>query len=321
MDSERPRVLFSACLGFEHCRYNGEIVHDEFCERLKQYVDPIAICPEVAIGLGIPRDPVRIIDHEGHFRLIQPATGKDLTESMHRFASEFLLKLTGVDGFVLKSRSPSCGTRDVKSYNEEGNLKPSLHRRGLFAAAVIEKFPRHPVEDEGRLKNFLIRESFLTRLFALYRFRLLRAAPTMGKLVEFHTAHKFLLMAYDQRSLQALGRLVANADHRPHNELLDKYESLLSQTLARPPKYSNAINVLQHTLGYFSRQLTSAEKKLFLDLLESYRTGRLPLSAPVSIVRSWIVRFDEQYLAQQYFFRPYPEELQDISDSGKGRNR
>lgn len=321
MDSERPRLLFSACLGFEHCRYNGEIVRDEFCERLKQYVDSIAVCPEVAIGLGIPRDPIRLIYHEGYFRLIQPATGKDLTESMHRFASEFLLKLSSVDGFVLKSRSPSCGISDVKSYNEEGNLRPSLHRRGIFAAAVIEKFPLHPVEDEGRLKNFLIRESFLTRLFSLHRFRLLRSAPTMNKLVEFHTAHKFLLMAYDQRSLQTLGRLVANADHRPLNELLDEYESFLSQTLARPPKYTNAINVLLHTLGYFSRQLTSAEKGLFLDLLESYRTGRLPLSAPVSIVRSWIVRFDEQYLARQYFFRPYPEELQDISDSGKGRNR
>ncbi|MGQ9677861.1 MAG: YbgA family protein [bacterium] len=320
MDSERPQVIFSACLGFERCRYNGEIVKDEFCEQLKNYVNPITVCPEVAIGLGVPRDPIRIIYHKDDFRLIQTTTGKDLTDSMRRFASEFLFKLSNVDGFVLKSRSPSCGPRDVKSYNEEGNLRPSLHRRGVFASAVIEKFPHRPVEDEGRLKNYLIRESFLTRVFSLHRFRLLRSTPTMGKLVDFHTTHKLLLMAYDPNSLHRCGRLVANAAHQPLNELLDEYESILSQTFARPPKYTNAINVLLHTLGYFSRKLTSAEKGFFLDLIESYRTGRLPLSAPVSVVRSWIIRFNEQYLARQYFFKPYPEDLQDISDSGKGRS-
>ncbi len=321
MDSGKPRVVFSACLGFEHCRYNGEIINDDFCERLKHYVEPVPVCPEKAIGLGVPREPIKIVYQNGIPRLIQPATGKDLTESMQRFATEFLGQLDVVDGFILKSRSPSCGTRDVKSYNADGNLRPSIHRRGIFGGATIERFPDKPVEDEGRLKNFLIRESFLTRLFSLYRLRLLRLAPSMGNLVEFHTTHKLLLMAYDQNLLHRLGRIVANPDHRPLHELLDQYEQLLSHALARPPKYTNAINVLLHTLGYFSRNLSAAEKGFFLDTLESYRAGRLPLSTPVSIIRSWIVRFNQQYLVRQWFFFPYPEDLRDISDSGKGRDR
>jgi len=321
MNSGKPRVVFSACLGFERCRYNGEIIRDDFCEQLKHFVEPVPVCPEMAIGLGVPREPIRIVYQNNSPRLIQPATGKDFSESMQRFATDFLAQLDVVDGFVLKSRSPSCGTRDVKSYNEDGNLRPSIHRRGIFGGATIERFPDKPVEDEGRLKNFLIRESFLTRLFSLYRFRLLRLAPSMGNLVDFHTTHKLLLMAYDQVALHQLGRLVANPEHRPINELLTEYETTLSRALARPPKYTNAVNVLLHALGYFSRNLSTAEKGFFLDTLESYRSGRLPLSAPVSIIRSWIVRFNQQYLARQWFFLPFPEGLRNISDSGKGRDR
>ncbi len=317
----KPRIVFSACLGFEHCRYNGEIIHDEFCEKLKSWVEPVPVCPEMAIGLGVPREPIRIIYHNDEQQLIQPATGKNLSAAMRQFSGQFLNELGAVDGFVLKSRSPSCGTRDVKSYNEDGNLRPSIQRRGFFAAAVMEKFPLQPVEDEGRLKNFLIRESFLTRIFALARLRLLRNQPAMAKLVDFHTRHKLLLMAYDQEAMRRAGRVVANLQHRPLKEILPEYETIISAALARPPKYTNAINVLLHALGYFSRQLTAPEKSLFLDAIENYRAGRLPLSAPVSIIRAWIARFNEPYLARQVVFQPYPIELTDISDSGKGRNK
>jgi uncharacterized protein YbgA (DUF1722 family)/uncharacterized protein YbbK (DUF523 family) len=318
-DEIRPRVLFSRCLGFEACRYNGEIIRSDFVERLKGFVEPITVCPEMAIGLGVPRPPIRIVYLQERMRLIQPASGQDLTERMGIFVRSFLDGLEEVDGFVLKSRSPSCGTRDVKAYNEEGNIYPAFMRRGFFGGAVLERFPDKPVTDEGRLLNFLLRESFLCQLFALARFRKLRQAPTMGKLVEFHTRHKLLILAYNQEALQQLGRLVANPGHRPVEMVCREYEKILSRALSRPPKYTAAINVLLHALGYFKERLSSAEKAFFLDAIEGYRQGRLPLSVPVNLVRSYIVRFDEPYLKEQVFFNPYPEGLVAITDSGKGR--
>ncbi len=321
MSDAKPKVLFSRCLGFEACRYNGEIIQDEFIERLKGYVEPVTVCPEMAIGLGVPRDPIRIVYQHDQPSLIQPATGRDLTAQMQDFVRSFLDALGPVDGFVLKSRSPSCGTRDVKSYNEDGNLRPAVMRQGFFGNALMTKFPLKPVEDEGRLKNFLIRESFLTRLFALARFRWLRANPTMSALVDFHARHKLLLLAYNQASLRQLGRIVANPQRRALTELLNEYEPLFSAAFSRPPKYTSAINVLLHALGYFSAKLSSDEKVFFLNTIAGYRTGKLPLSVPVNLIRSYIVRFDEPYLARQIFFNPYPAELAEITDSGKGRNR
>lgn len=316
-----PRVLFSACLGFDRCRYNGEIIQDEFVNRLKLYVEPVTVCPERAIGLGVPREPIRIVYYGATPHLVQPATGKDLSQDMLNFADRFLTALGPVDGFILKSRSPTCGTRDVKSYNEEGNIRPAVARQGFFGGVVLKRYPDRPVEDEGRLKNFLIRESFLTRLFTLARFREVRNRPTMKHLVEFHTTHKLLILAYSQEALRRLGRIVANLNHSPLSRLIEEYEPILSRALSRPPKYTSAINVLHHTLGYFSRHLTTKEKNYFLETVDNYRAGRVPLSVPVSIVRAWVARFDQPYLAKQWFFQPYPLELQDISDSGKGRNR
>lgn len=321
MNEPRPIVLFSRCLGFEACRYNGEIIRDEFVERLQDFVQPITVCPEMAIGLGVPRDPIRIIYLNDQPRLIQPASGRDLTEPMADFARFFLDGLKEIDGFVLKSRSPSCGIRDVKSYNEDGNLRPAVMRRGFFGNAVMTKFQLKPVEDEGRLKNFLIREGFLCRLFALARFRELRANPSSSALVDFHARHKLLLLAYNQAAMRQLGRVVANPNKRPLKELLNEYEPLLSIALSHPPKYTSAINVLLHSLGYFSKRLSPNEKAFFLDTIESYRRGKLPLSVPVNLIRADIARFEEPYLAQQYFFNPYPVELLDIADSGKGRDR
>lgn len=321
MDAVRPRVVFSRCLGFDHCRYNGEIINDDFCSRLRGHVESVPVCPEMEIGLGVPRDPIRIVYQGDEPRLVQPSTGRDVSAAMRDFARRFLAGVGPVDGFVLKSRSPSCGTRDVKSYNEEGNIRPAAGRRGFFAAAAMAAFGEIPVEDEGRLRNFLIRESFLSRLFALARLRRLREQPTMAGLVEFHATHKLLLMAYDQQELRRLGRLVANPERRPPGELLADYQTGIARALSRPPKYTNAVNVLLHAYGYFSRQLSAAEKGFLLDAIERYRAGRLPLSAPVSIVQSWIVRFGQPYLASQFFFQPYPDELRELSDSGKGRDR
>jgi uncharacterized protein YbgA (DUF1722 family) len=176
------------------------------------------------------------------------------------------------------------------------------------------------VEDEGRLTNHRIREAFLTSIYALARFRAVKAQDALGPLVKFHERHKLLLMAYRQASLRAMGPVVANHEHRPAGEVIAAYEPLLREALARPVRRPAAINVLMHALGYFRQGLQGSEKAFFLQSLEDYRAGRVPLSVPVSVLRAWIVRFEQDYLREQHFFAPYPEGLVQITDSGKGRD-
>lgn len=164
-----------------------------------------------------------------------------------------------------------------------------------------------------------IREHFLTKLFLSARFRAAKKIGSPGALVRFQTEQKLLLMAYHQKELRLLGKIVGNQDRRSNAEVWQLYETHLQQALSRPARYTSNINVLMHGLGYFSRQLSAKEKAHFLDLLEQYRTARVPLSAPVSVVRSWIERFENDYLATQVFFEPYPPSLIEITDSGKGR--
>ena len=148
----KPVVVVSKCLGFDACRYNGDIIEEEFLKRLEPFVRFVPVCPEMEIGLGTPREPVRIVNGNGELKLLQPATGLDLTERMRAFSSTFLASLKEVDGFILKSRSPSCGPAEVKVYKSTERGAPVAWSSGLFAGAVLEKFPGLAVEDEGRLK-------------------------------------------------------------------------------------------------------------------------------------------------------------------------
>ena len=320
-DFPKPAVVVSKCLGFDHCRYNGEIVDDPFVRRLREFVEFRPVCPEMEIGLGVPRDPIRVVVAKVEMRLSQPSCGKDFSVPMDDFSGRFLDGIGPVDGFLLKSRSPSCGTRDVKIYNETGNLLSAAQRQGFFGRAAMARFGDAAVEDEGRLRNFLIRERFLTMLYAIARFRELLKEPSMTRLTSFHAQHKLLLMTYSEVVMRQLGKIGANEEHKPVADVLNEYGARLPLAFARPPKYTAAINVLMHALGYFKDDLSSDEKAFFLDSLQRYRTGKVPLSVPVGILRSWVVRFKEPYLAQQAFFQPHPEELVEIADSGKGRDR
>jgi len=319
MDHVTPRVVFSRCLGFEPCRYNGNIIQEQAVEHLKPFVEVETVCPEVEIGLGIPRDPIRLIGDPEAPRLVQPTTGLDVTDAMRRFAAERLARLAAPDGFILKYGSPSCGPREVKCYVNEKRGAASTKTHGMFGGAIVARFPGCAVEDEGRLKNFDIRQHFLTRLFTQARFRRLQQAPAMKGLVTFHAQHKLLLMAYNQTKMRELGRTVANAEKRPLDALLADYAVGLQDALAKAPRRVSAINVLMHALGYVSDSLTSAEKAFFLDSLEQYRNGHVPLSVPTSLMRSWILRFEVEYLADQIYFEPYPQQLVEVLDSGKGR--
>ncbi|MCB2190947.1 MAG: DUF523 and DUF1722 domain-containing protein [Deltaproteobacteria bacterium] len=316
----RPEVVVSKCLGFEACRWNGEMIHEDFVDLLEPWVGWHPVCPEKAIGLGVPRDPIRVVEVKGRPRLLQPATGRDCTKEMLAFSNEFLGGLNLVDGFLLKNRSPSCGPLDVKIYS---SLKPGASSRrgpGIFGGEVMRRFPLMAVEHEGRLHNFILRERWLTRLFTLADFRQTTARGGMGALVKFHSRHKLLLMAYNQHQLRLMGRLVANPEKRPASEVIVSYGEHLGKALARSPSAGQVINVLMHAQGYFKKQLNAAEKALFLETLDKYRAKKLPLSVAQALLRSWIARFGSDYLAGQSFFAPYPEELMEISDSGKGRD-
>lgn len=317
----KPRVVVSKCLGFERCRWNGLAITDDFIEDLKPHVTYVPVCPEVAIELGVPRDPVRVVIDKGKLRLMQPATKKDCTRAMIEFCRGYLDALGEVDGFILKSRSPSCGTKDVRIY--PGLEKQAAVRKGsgFFGGTVMERFPALPIEDEGRLRNFAIREHFLRRLFTVARFRRIRRQGRMRDIVQFQAENKFLLMAYNEKEFRIMGRIVANQDKRRVSQVYADYGEHLHRALARAPRHATYINVLMHAMGHFSEKLSREEKKFFLGLLEKYRRGKIPLSSDLQVLLAWGARFGEDYLMNQTFFRPYPEELLDISDSGKGRDR
>ncbi len=317
----RPNVVVSKCLGFAACRYNGATIPDAFVQQLESYVTYLPVCAEVEIGLGVPREPVRIVLVNDEPRLLQPATGADVTEKMQTFSAAHLAALTDIDGFILKGRSPSCGIKDVKVYRGVEKGAASTNKgRGFFAQAVLERYGHLPVEEEGRLTNFTIREHFLTALFALADFRAVKASGLMRELVRFHTDNKLLFLAYSESQYRLMGPIVANHAKQPAAEVIADYETHLWKALAHPARRTAGINVLMHALGYFSEKLTSDEKAYFLDTLEKYRAEKVPLSVPVSLLGAWIARFKELYLARQTFFAPYPEALIMISDSGKGRD-
>jgi uncharacterized protein YbgA (DUF1722 family) len=190
---------------------------------------------------------------------------------------------------------------------------------GLFAEAVLKKFSDVAVEDEGRLKNLRLREHFLTRIFTFARLRQVAESGAMRELVQFQATHKLLLLAYNQTEMRVLGRVVANRDQKGFAEVVKIYRTHLSKALARVPRFTSNINVLMHAFGYFSKRLSAAEKAYFLDSLEQFREGRVPLSSVISVLLSWIIRFDVQYLQSQTYFRPFPAQLVILKDSGKGR--
>jgi len=312
----RPVVVLSHCLADRPCRYNGVAIRDPYVALMANFVAFKPVCPEVDIGLGVPRDPIHLADDGGGgVRLVQPATGLDVTEKMRAFAERFLKSLGPADGFLLKGRSPSCGIGDVKVHSSDGK-RVVRREAGIFAAAVLEGFPGTAVEEEGRLNDFSIRDHFLTRVFASARLRQVRS---MSALVGFHASHKLLLMAHNQAAMRDLGRVVANHEKLPLPDVLARYREGLGRALARPAKTPARINVFEHAFGYFSGGLSPAEKRHFQQLLGKYRSSRVPVGAVTALLRSWTERFRTAYLAGQVLFDPYPEELVSLLDSGKGR--
>ena len=187
MEYTKPIICVSACLNGEHVRYNGQTIQDDFVRLLLKFCNPINVCPEVAIGLGVPRDRILVYHDNNEFKLFQPATGKDVTERMNTFAKSYLLGLRDIDGFILKAKSPSCGISGTKIYKDKSGTLFHSKGKGLFAKHVVSLYEHLPAEDEGRLRDEDIREHFLIRIFTFANFRVfILGKPTIQGLIQFH---------------------------------------------------------------------------------------------------------------------------------------
>ena len=313
----RPNVVISNCLELSACRYNGQLVHDDFVKRLGKHVNYIPVCPEIAIGLGVPRFPIRMVSQGKDIRLIQPATKSDLTDKMHEFSTDFLSRLNDVDGFILKFRSPTCGLKDVRIYSKAEKSAAVGKTSGFFGGKVLAMFPGLAIEDEGRLRSLKIREHFLTKLFTLASFREVKKASKISDLTRFHADYKFLIMAYNQKELRVLGNIAANREKKGLKQILAEYETHLGESMAAPSKRSSNINVFTHIFGYFSKHLSANEKQFFLETMQLYREGRLPFTSALSLLKGWAIRFQDEYLMRQAFFDPFPVDLIEWSDAGR----
>ena len=301
----KPRIVLSRCF-LKPTRYNGSKAFDEFVEKLLNYVDYIDVCPEVDIGLGIPRKNLIIIKENDKKRLIQPETGKDFTELILSYSYETIKKFDFIDGFIFKAKSPSCGVSSAKIYE---NNKIIGKTSGIFAEIVKLKFPYLPVEDEGRLRNEDIRKHFMIRIFSFAEFRKIFETQKISNLVNFHTKYKFLLLTYNQKILRELGKIIADGK-MDVSEKFKKYKELFYKAFIRKPSPKRHINTILHIYGHFSKYLNKEEKKHFINLIEKYKMGIVELQVLVELLRSFALRFGDEYVKIQRYLQPYPEKLE-----------
>jgi uncharacterized protein YbgA (DUF1722 family)/uncharacterized protein YbbK (DUF523 family) len=268
------------------------------------------VCPEVEIGLGVPRDTIRLVGDAAAPRLVVEKTGQDLTARMQRYARARTRELESLDlhGYVLKRGSPSCGLFRVRVYDEDGVVRG--HGTGAYARALAERLPLLPVEEEGRLGDPALRENFIERVFAMARWRAFAARrPGAGDLVAFHSAQKFAVLAHSPSHYATLGRLVAAAGGARLAARLTEYGTLLMHALSIRATRGRHANVLQHLAGFFKRQLDAAERIELADVIHDYRLGLVPLIVPLTLIKHHVRRLGVAYLADQVYLSPHPKEL------------
>ncbi len=309
--TEKIRMGVSACLLGEKVRYDGGHQWDRYLtDTLGQYFAFVPVCPEVEIGLPVPREALRLVGEAERPRLVASRTGVDLTERMEEWARQrvAVLEEAGLCGFIFKGRSPSSGMARVKLYEPSGI--PSQKGVGIFARIFMEHFPLLPVEEDGRLHDPKLRENFIECVFTFQRWRkLLDGERSLGRLVDFHSRHKLLLLAHSTEIYRQMGKLVADGKALPVDELFDRYQSLLMQGMRLLPTVKKHLNVLQHLLGYFKKDLSADEKQELLEIFEQYRRGDVPLIVPVTMINHLVRKYRQPYLAQQFYLHPHPSEL------------
>jgi len=304
----RPRLLVSRCF-FEYTRYDGNTISNDLVKRLGKYCDMVRICPELEIGLGVPREPIDVFSIGGELRQMNKGCTIDLTEKMVNFSKDFASSLSQdvIDGMILKAKSPSCGLRDAKLYGSNGRVVSKTY--GLFAREMVENFPDLPIESEMRLNDSRLRFEFLSSIFALARFR---NVSTKSELIDFQQRYKFFILAKNERAMREMGKIAAQKGF--DQKIKDDYMRLLMRALKTPMKKTSAINTLLHMYGFFKEFLTSEEKAYFMDLLEGYKDGLVTLQTINAVLKSWAIAHKVEYIKSQIFFEPYPAELEPIED-------
>jgi uncharacterized protein YbgA (DUF1722 family)/uncharacterized protein YbbK (DUF523 family) len=310
-EAARIRIGISACLLGHEVRYDGGHKRDAFLTgTFGRYVEWVSVCPEVEMGLGTPRETLRLERGREGIRLVMPKTGEDHTAAMRSYAERRVAALAREDlcGYVLKKDSPSCGMERVKVYDRNG--VPARSGRGLFADTLMARLPLLPVEEEGRLSDPRLRENFVERVFAYRRLKdLFGGRWSVGALIRFHTAHKLILLAHSTAAYGELGRVVARAAAVPRAEVRSSYEEGFMRALARVATPARHANVLQHMLGHFKRTLDPASRAELAQAIEDYRLGLVPLVVPITLLRHHVRRQGIEYLAGQIYLEPHPKEL------------
>lgn len=308
-DPAAPVVGISACLLGEKVRFDANHKLDTYIrDTLGEYFEFVPVCPEVAIGLGVPRPTLRLVGDPARPRavgVLDPA--RDVTIALEDYGRHMARELPPLAGYLLKSKSPSCGMERVKVYQDKGTPKPG---RGLYARELMAARPLLPVEEEGRLGDPVLRENFIERVFAWQRWLQLEAAGiTPARLLEFHSRHKLILMSHGAEYYRALGRLAARTGSEPIAPLAQEYIHGFMAALAHPATRKRHANVLQHLMGYLKKQIDGADKAELLEIIDAYRLGEVPLIVPVTLLNHHFRRHPNEYVAQQIYLAPHPREL------------
>jgi len=284
----RPKLLISACLEFDKVRYNGQSIPSKIIRDLTPFVDFIKVCPETEIGLGVPREPIRIVKKENEYRLIQHNTNKDVTDDMNRFTDKFISNLKEVDGFIFKSKSPTMGVKNIKVYSGMKGSPVIEKCGGFFAGKIAKKYEGYPIEEDDRLSNKKIREHFLTLLFLFSEYR---EYSKQNKLNEFYEKNKLLFQFYNSKLAELLD---------PEKEdFFDKFKNIM----LRPPSYEDIYSFFYRLIGNDA-------------VLERYKNNKLSLETLKEFSKR---QTKDKELLNQTFFNPFPEEL--ISEVEEDRNR
>lgn len=308
----KPKIVVSECLYGTKCRYDGQGYNDKVIQSLKDYVDIQTVCPELAIGLSIPREPIRIeMNKENEeYRLIDYNSKNDYTNQMTEFSEEFINGLDDIDGFILKSRSPTCGLKDAKVYYRGNKCSIRSNENGFFSQKIIDKYDYLPIENEGRLKNYNIRDNFFTRIFFINNLK------NNKNIIEFHKNNLLLLKSYDEESTNEV-RDILNENRM--EDQVHQYKEKVLNIVSNQRKKENKLSIIIKVLEKYKNMLNEEEINMFNGLIESYENQRIPFSTLEVVIKMYATRFKDKDILNQTFFYPYPENLINITDSGKGR--
>jgi len=306
-----PTIGVSSCLMGENVRFDTGHKRDRFLtDHLARFVECVPRCPEMAIGLGTPREPIHLVDAKGKTDARGVRSGNAVGDRLSAYGEAQAKELHGLSGYLFKAKSPSCGLHRVPVYTVDGN-RTNRRGHGLYADRIITAMPWLPVEDEGRLNDPGLRDNFLVRIFTLDRLQraLINERPNPRALVDFHTDHKYLLLAHNAAAYKRLGQLVARAGTEPLDELVPLYRDELMHALSRPARTPRHVNVMQHLLGYLRDQLDRDDRAEIADTIEKFREGLLPWIAVRMLLRHHFRRHPDAWVNRQVYLEPYPDEL------------